>query len=107
MTKKFMAEYTSGDIASLYQQRKNDGEEARVQGFITSFRSLCKLEHEVKIPGEYKAISREVRTPFIRDAWHRIASSLVAKPPVTHREPKDKANEDYRPAAHIAERGDS
>ena len=107
MTKKFMAEYTSGDIASLYQQRKNDGEEARLQGFITSFRSLCKLEHEVKIPGEYKAISREVRTPFIRDAWHRIASSLVAKPPVTHCEPKDKANEDYRRSANIAERWDS
>jgi len=106
MAKKFVAEYTSGDIASLYQQRKNDSEEARLQGFITSFRSLCKLDHEVKIPGEYKAISREVRTPFIRDAWHRIASSLMSKPPVPHCEPKDKANEDYRRSANIAERWD-
>lgn len=107
MAKKFAAEYTAEEIASLYQQRQADGDEARLRGIIAKFRALCRLEHEVSIPGEYKAISREVRTPFIRDSWHRIASSLVAKPPVPHCEPKDKANEEYRRAANIAERWDS
>lgn len=106
MTKKFTADYEPDDITSLYQQRKADGDESRIHGLITDLRAYCKLEHEVIIPGEYKAISREVRTPFIRDAWHRIASSMLAKPPVSHVEPKDRDKAEYRDAANIAERWD-
>ena len=106
MAKKFTADYEVSDILNLYQQRKDDGDESRLRAMITNLRALCRLEHEVNIPGEYKAISREVRTPFIRDAWHRIASSMLSKPPVPHIEPKDRDKADYRDAANIAERWD-
>jgi hypothetical protein len=106
MAKKFSAEYTVGDILGLYETRKNDGDEARLRTLANQFRSLTRLESKVIIPEQYKAISREVRTPFVRDAWHRITSSLVAKPPVCHITPKDEDRQDYREAANTAERFD-
>ncbi len=107
MTKDFKADYDASDIATLYQQRKDDGEESRVRALIATLREHCRLEHEVSIPGEYKAISKEIRTPFIRDAAFRIAASMLAKPPVPHVEPKDQRRKEYREAASIAERFDA
>jgi hypothetical protein len=106
MAKKqaFTPVYTAGDIMGLYQSRKDDNDEGRLRNLATQFRALTRLEHAVTIPAQYKAISREVRTPFVRDAWHRITSSLVAKRPVEHITPKDDARQDYRDSANTGER---
>ncbi len=107
MAKRFKPEYSVGDILSLYETRKNDGDEARLRGLVPTIRALCDLKHEVKIPSQYESIGRQVRTPFIRDAAHRIAASLCRKPPVGHITPKDDDRQDYREAANIAERFDA
>lgn len=104
MAKRFSAEYTAGDILGLYQARKEDGDEGRLRALATQFRALTRLEHPVSIPKQYQAISREVRTPFVRDAWQRVTSSLVAKRPVEHITPKDDARQDYRESANVGER---
>ncbi|MFA6046569.1 MAG: hypothetical protein WC718_16410 [Phycisphaerales bacterium] len=106
MTKRFSPEYTAGDVLGLYRTRSQDGDEGRLRGLASDFRQLCRLEHEVTIPKQYEAITKQVRTPFVRDAAHRIASSLVAKEPLPHTEPLDEAKEEYRQAANIAERWD-
>lgn len=101
---KFSAEYTASDIVELYNLRKNDGDEQRLRNLAGQFRELCRLDRAVTIPKQYKSISQEVRTPFVRDAWHRITSSLVAKPPVCHITPRDDDRQDYREAANLGER---
>lgn len=106
MAKKFQPDYEASDVLELYRVRYLDGDEGRLRSLATLFRELCKLEHAVEIPKQYKSITREVRTPFIRDAWHRVTSSLVAKPPVAHVTAKDDKREEYRQAANIAERFD-
>ncbi len=106
MAKKFSAQYTAGEIFALYERKKSDGEEGRLQNTAKLLRSMCRLEHEVTIPKQYEAITKQVRTPYLRDAWLRITGSLVAKAPVCAITPKDMKNEKYREAANIAERFD-
>lgn len=104
--KRFSAAYEAADILGLYETRSQDGDESRIRALAKEFRALCRLEHVVKIPDQYKAISREVRTPFVRDSWQRITSSLVHKTPVVHITPRDEQKREYREAANIAERWD-
>lgn len=106
MAKRFQPEYTADDVLGLYQIRSEEGDEARLRGLATQFRALTRMERKPTIPKQYEAISRDVRTPFVRDAWHRITSSLCAKPPVIHITPKDDKRSDYRDAANVAERFD-
>ncbi len=103
---KFKPDYTSGDVLALYEMRKNDMDEGRIRALATQLRAMCRLEHKVNIPKQYQAITREARTPYIRDAWHRITSSLIAKYPIVHAQPLNEKREDYREAASIAERAD-
>jgi hypothetical protein len=105
--KRFKPEYTAGDIMGLYEARKNDGDEGRLRNLSSEFRALTRLEHKVNIPTQYKAITREMRSPFVRDSAHRITSSMVAKYPIAHIEPLDEARAEYREAANIAERFDA
>ncbi len=105
--KKFSPDYETGDILGLYEMRKNDGDEGRIRSIATIMRALCRMEHAVKIPDQYKSITKDVRTPFVRDSWHRITSSLVVKNPIIHVVPLDDKREDYRHCANIAERFDS
>jgi len=103
---KFSADYTVDDVLELYRQRSSDGDEARLRSLAIQFRLLCRLEHPVNIPEQYKAITRDVRTPFVRDALNRITASLVAKTGVVHCEPLDQKREEFRDAANVAERWD-
>jgi hypothetical protein len=103
----FKPEYTCGDVMGLYETRKNDGDEGRLRELSSRFRALCRMEHKVEIPEQYRAITKQVRTPFVRDAAHRITSSMISKKPLTHITPLDEAREDYRTAANIAERFDT
>ena len=104
--KKWTSEFSVSDILGLYTLRRDDGDEGRVRDIAISMRELCRLDRKVQIPSQYKATTREVRTPFVRDAWHRVTSSLVAKMPVIHTLPLDEKRKDYRDAASIAERFD-
>ncbi len=107
MAKKFRPQYSVADIIGLYEARSGEGDEERIRTLATKFRELCRLDRAVHIPKEYKAISREVRTPFVRDSWHRTTAAMVAKTPVIHCQPKDEKRQEYRDAANIAERADS
>lgn len=107
MAKKFSAEYTAEDIMSLYKIRKEDADEARLRTLATTFRELCRMEHTVSIPEQYRAITPVMKTPFMRDAWLRIGGSLVAKSPIAHITPKDDKKQEYRESANIAERFDA
>ena len=106
-TQGFKPELTAGDVLGLYEVRSQDGDEGRIRNIATTIRALCRLEHEVKIPNQYKATTREVRTPFMRDAWHRITSSLITKTPVIHIIPLEEKRKEYRESASIAERFDT
>ena len=105
--KKFSADYEASDILGLYQSKLAEGDESRLRAVSQSLREHCRLEHAVSIPEQYRAISKEIRTPYLRDAWSRISASLVSKPPVIHCEPKDDKRENYREASNVAERFDS
>lgn len=102
----FSPDYTEADVLEMWRLRKDEEEESRLREIAETFRTLCKLKHKVHIPSTYKAISKPVITPFVRDAHYRITSSLVAKKPVIHITPKDTRRKDYNEAAAIAERWD-
>ncbi len=102
--KGFSPVYDAGDILGLYRAKLAEGDEARLRALASTMREHVRLEHAVSIPEQYRAISKEVRTPYLRDAWTRISASLVSKPPVVHVEPKDDQHEDYTVAAGVAER---
>lgn len=104
--KRFSPQLSTEDILSLYRLKRDDADEGRIRRIATAMRSLCRLQSEPHIPPQYKAITRSVKTPFVRDAAHRIASSLLAKPPVIHVVPKDSEKKDYREAASVASRAD-
>ena len=106
MAKRFKAEYTAGDVMGMYMARSQDADEGRIRDLATQFRELCRMEHAVTIPKQYKAITKEMRTPFVRDMWHRVTSSLVQKQPSIRIHPIDEERQDYRDAANVAERWD-
>ncbi len=106
MARAFKAKYEAEDIYDLYRQKSTEGDEQRLRVLAAELRTHCRLEHAVNIPKEYRAITKEVRTPYLRDAWSRISASLVSKSPVVQVQPKDEAREDYRAAAADASRWD-
>lgn len=93
----------AGEILGLYQMRLNEGDEAKLRSRARTARTLTEMEHQVSIPSEYRAIAKEIRTPFIRDTWLRVAAALTRDTPVSHVEPRD-ITEAAREAANIAER---
>ncbi len=107
MAKRFSSDYTVDDILGLYKVRINDDDERRLREIAPAIRALCRMEHEVTIPAQYKAITKAVRTPFMRDSRIRIASSRVGRRPVVHITPKNEADKAYREAANIGERWDT
>jgi hypothetical protein len=94
---------TAGDITGLYQIRLNEGDEAKLRTRARRARELTELEHSVTIPAEYRAIAKEIRTPFVRDTWLRVCAALTRDTPVASVEPRD-ITEPAREAANVAER---
>ncbi len=94
---------TAGDVVALFQTRQNDGQEARLRSLAEAFRTLVRMDHDVRIPETYKAITREVRTPFVRDAWLRTTAALTQNPWLPHVDPRSESDRSKR-AAGIAER---
>jgi hypothetical protein len=94
---------TAGDVIALYRLRENDGSERRLRALAHNFRVLTQMDHAIDIPAQYKATTKEVRTPFIRDAWLRTTASLTLKNWLAHVEPVNETR-DAKAAANIGER---
>ena len=94
---------TAGQIWGLYRQKEQDGNERELRRLIPLFRDLCKMTHAVEIPATYKATTKEVRTPFVRDAWLRTTAALSRNDWLVHIEPKSASGASKR-ATGIAER---
>lgn len=94
---------TAEYVMALYELRKHDGDESNVRRDIDIMRALCEMRVKPNIPQEYEAIAQEVRTPFVKDAWLRVAGSITQNDPVPHIEPADDKDE-YRRAAAVGER---
>lgn len=90
-------------VYGLYRLRESEGPELTLRNRIKFTRLLCDMENAVVIPPQYKAITKEIRTPFMRDTWLRVTAALTRDTPVMHVEPKDAKNADSRAAANIGE----
>ncbi len=91
------------DVIGLWAWKRKESDEQGIRRFIREIRMMCDLRTPVRIPHEYQVITREVRTPFMRDAWLRIASALVKDQPIPSVEPRDETDAAKR-AADIAGR---
>lgn len=91
-------EPTVENVLGLWTWKRKEADEQGIRRFIREVRMMCDMRTPVRIPAEYKAITREVRTPFVRDAWLRIASALVKDQPVPHVEPRDETDAAKRAA---------
>jgi hypothetical protein len=94
---------TAGDIWGLYRQKEHDGNEGEIRRLVPLFRSLCKMSHAIDIPPQYKATTKEVRTPFVRDAWLRTTAALSRNDWLVHIDPKGPSGAAKR-ATGVAER---
>ncbi len=83
------AEPTAGDILAMWNYRLSQYDELGLRSYIAEVRELFDMRHPVRIPREYRAISREVRTPFMRDAALRIAAALTKDRPIPEVTPRD------------------
>jgi hypothetical protein len=90
----------AGEILGLYSSRINEGDESTLRSRARVTRDLCEMRHPVIIPPEYRAIAKEIRTPFVRDTWQRVAAALTRDTPVAHVEGRDETvNSPARPTS--------
>ena len=94
---------TASYVKALWESKRSDGDEIRLRDLAGSFRTLTRMEHTIDIPTGYRATTKEIRTPFIRDAWERITASLTHNPVLYHFEPSDDSDKAKR-ASGIGER---
>lgn len=90
-------------IDELYRWKLAQQAESRLRLVSTNFRALTRLEHDVNIPEQYRAISKQVKSPFIRDTWQRVTAALTHNEPTAHVEPLNDTKAAHQ-AANIAER---
>src|SRR6185295_4925584 len=93
-------------VQELWTLQEAQGDESRLRTVARIMRSLVRMEHPLRIPDAYKAITKEVRTPYIRDTWHRTSTALNQRPYSLHIEPRDQRQDTERAAA-IGERWDT
>lgn len=93
-------------VWSLYQLKQGDGDESRLRTTAKLMRQYTRLEHELHIPDAYKAITKEVRTPYLRDTWHRTSTALNQRPYNIMIEPRDQRQDTER-AAELGIRWDT
>lgn len=90
-------------VEAIYEQRKTEGDEARLRSLAATFRQLTRQDHKLLIPPQYKAITGIVKTPFVRESWRGITAALTHNPPQVHVEPRDE-HQPAKDAANLAER---
>ena len=93
----------AGEVIGLYRAQIVEQQEIRLRLLAQTFRRLTQMEHQIDIPAQYRATTKEVRTPFVRDAWLRTTSSLTINKVTTHVEPIDMTDSSRR-SANIGER---
>lgn len=103
MTKPTTPKPDAAYVQSLYLLGQSEGDEARLRANIADMRLLTEMAQRVEIPEQYRAVTKEVRTPFTRDTWLRVVAALTEKAPVAHVEPRDETSE-QRTSANVAER---
>jgi hypothetical protein len=96
----------AGYVWSLWQMQQADGRESRLRTVAKTMRSLTRMEHDLAIPAAYKATTKQVRTPFLRDTWQRTTTALNQKPYTIAIEPRDKTQDTVR-AAELGIRWDT
>lgn len=94
---------TDSYIMALYDLRQHDGDEAKLRNELEAMRGLVDMTIKPNIPEEYEAITQQIRTPFAKDAWLRVAGSITQNEPIPHIEPADDKDE-FRRAAAVGER---
>jgi hypothetical protein len=94
---------TASEIQGLYDARLSELSERKLRSTALTFRALTRMEHGVSIPRQYRAISHVTRTPFVRDAWHRVTAALTHEDPIPHIQPLDNTIQS-RDAANTAEK---
>lgn len=96
-------EPTANEIMGLWTYKLSDYQELGLRNYIYDVRPMVDMRHQVYIPKEYKDITGETRTPFMRDAMVRVASSMVRDTPMFHVPPIDES-QDAQEAADIVSR---
>lgn len=99
----FNSEPTAGNIDAMWRWKLSEYEELGLREFMGDVRPMFDMVHPVRIPREYRVTTKEVRTPFLRDAGLRIASALVKDTAVPKIEPVDHSGQADQ-AADIAAR---
>lgn len=98
-----LSEPSASTVAGLYDVAVTQQAERRLRRLMTIFRALTRMEHGVTIPRQYRAIGKVTRTPFVRDAWHRVTAALTHEDPVAHIQPLDETIQ-ARDAANLGEK---
>ena len=93
---------TAGEVWGLYRSKETDAGEGEIRRLAPLFRALTRMTHTIDIPAQYKATTKEVRTPFVRDAWLRTTAALTRNDWLVHIEPKGPS-QNAKKASGIAE----
>jgi len=90
-------------IMACYRNKMQERPEVRLRQLIWDIRALTQMQHTIDIPAEYKRTTKEIRTPFMRDAWLRIAAAITRNDWQLHINPIRGTDASKR-ATSIAER---
>lgn len=80
----------AGDVLAMWNYRLSQYDEIGLRAYIGEVREMFDMRHPVRIPREYRATTKEMRTPFMRDAALRIAAALTKDRPTIRVEPRDE-----------------
>lgn len=85
----FTREPKARDIDAMWRWKLSEYEELGLREYMADVRPMFDMVHPVRIPREYRVTTKEVRTPFLRDAGLRIAAAEVKDTPIPEVEPID------------------
>jgi len=94
-------EPTSAEIMGMWTYKLSDFQEIGLRNYMYDVRPMVDMRHPVFIPKEYKDITAETRTPFMRDAMVRVASSMVRDTPMFMVPPLDEEDTDQQAGADL------
>lgn len=86
-------------VMGLYRYKRAYTEETGLRNFIGESRTLFDMKHKVIIPEEYRAIAKEVRTPFYRDTALHVTAALTKDPALIHVTQRDEGVDSEKAAA--------
>ncbi len=99
-----LPEPTIDYILACYQGKIAEKPESRLRTIAYQCRLLTEMSHKIDIPEEYRRTTKEIRTPFFRDAWLRIAAALTRNDWLLHINPLVADEAATQRATSLAER---